>query len=53
MGKSRIFFIFLFVLFICSVAATYYRYVVLQDYVIFTNEDDIPNEFDPLTYTSI
>ncbi len=49
-NKGNLFFIFLFVVFICSVALTYYRYIVLEDFTYFLTEENYPNKFDLSTY---
>lgn len=37
--KSKIFFLFFVVIFITSVVVTYYKYIVLEDFEIFTDEE--------------
>lgn len=48
--KSNIFFIIIFSLLLVSIFATYYVYVVREDFQYFTEESEIPNQFDPNTY---
>ncbi|MEK7607308.1 MAG: hypothetical protein AAB484_00040 [Patescibacteria group bacterium] len=50
--KSKIFFIALTFLLFTSIGVTYYRYVVLGDYTIFTDENTIPSVFDILKFNT-
>lgn len=53
-GKSgSIYITILFVLTGLSIAGTYYRYMVRQDFVYFTTEDQIPSQFDVSSYPSL
>lgn len=42
--NSKIFFIILFILIIISISATYFKYVVVEDYQIFNSEDELPSQ---------
>lgn len=50
--KSNTFLLIIFVIAFVSILVTYYRYVVRQDFQYFTTEDEIPDQFDPSTYTN-
>jgi len=44
--KSTFFFIFLLTVILVSIEFTFYRYVVLKDYTIFTDENIVPTLFE-------
>lgn len=50
--KSKVFFVALAVLILASIGATYYRYVVMGDYVTFTDENNVPSPFDVLKFNT-
>ena len=53
-GKGAAIFIgFLFLLIALSAGATYYRYMVLGDFVYFLTEEEIPDRFDLASYQGL
>jgi uncharacterized membrane protein len=51
--QNTIFVLILFVLIGLSVSATYYRYIVQNDFVFFTAEEEIPDRFAPDSYNQL
>jgi hypothetical protein len=43
----------IFILFILSVGAAYHRYMVQQDFVYFSTEDQIPDQFSLSAYPQL
>lgn len=41
--KSKILIFFLFFLLLISSSISYYKFIILKDFIIFMNEEDIPN----------
>jgi hypothetical protein len=48
--KSRAFFIAFFLAIAASIGLTYYHTVVLQDYPVFTDEEEVPGPADFFSY---
>ncbi len=48
--SSAIFILIIFFLLIISIFATYYKYIVREDFKYFTTEEEIPNQFSVDTY---
>jgi hypothetical protein len=44
--KNKIFFVMFFALVLASIVVTFYRYVIKEDFVVFTSEEDIPELLD-------
>lgn len=44
--KSRTFFVALFFIILISIGFTFYRYVFLKNYAIFTSENQVPTLFE-------
>lgn len=49
-NKGSIYIVFLVALVLVSSAASYYRYVIAEDFIYFTTEEEIPSQFDIATY---
>lgn len=49
--KNNIFFLILFSFLLFSILATYYRYIIRQDFQYFVTEDETHSQFDINTYT--
>lgn len=46
-SKSKAFLVFLALALCLSIGVTYYRYVILKDFTVFLNEEEIPGTWDP------
>lgn len=49
-GKSRILTAAVFLAIAISLALTYYHYVVVADYVVYTDEEEVPDPADFVAY---
>lgn len=45
-----IYILFIFALILISSIASYYRYVILEDFSFFHTEDNVPTQFEQSTY---
>lgn len=48
--QSNFFLIILLLMMLASISFAYYRYMVREDFVFFTNEESVPDRFDINSY---